>query len=69
MTKVIEIVTEYLEAGGFDGLANVDAECGCFLHDLVPCGDILVDCRAGKRAVIDDEEVCVAVLDKPQRKG
>lgn len=37
MKRVIEIVKAHLVAGGFDGLLQEDAECGCELADLVPC--------------------------------
>lgn len=59
MPKVIEIVTEYLKANGLDGLANSDDECGCFLDDLAPCGEMREWCVAGRKAVIDGDEVCL----------
>lgn len=76
MPTVIEIVAEHLQAGGFDGLANADAECGCFLDDLVPCREIGGGCRAGRKAVIDGDMVCVeapepdgqSVIDREIRK-
>ena len=43
---VLEIVTEYLGANGFDGLWY-DDECGCCVEDLAPCGEINGQCRAG----------------------
>jgi len=61
MPTIIEIVTEYLKAGGFDGLANGDIECGCFLDDLMPCGETDGKCCAGRKAVIDGEVVCIEV--------
>ena len=42
---VREIVTEYLKANGYDGLAG--EECGCWLHDLMPCGEYGTNCVAG----------------------
>lgn len=59
MPKVKDIVTEYLKSGGFDGLANGFAECGCFLDDLAPCGQIGENCWAGRREVVDGEEICI----------
>jgi hypothetical protein len=42
----LDIIKQYLEANGYDGLAG--EECGCFIDDLVPCGfGIPVYCRAG----------------------
>ncbi len=55
---VKEIVAEYLNANGYDGLAGED--CGCFLKDLCPCGgesDVL-RCVPGRTvpAKPEDEE-------------
>ena len=44
---VIEILCAGLQAGGFDGLCNRDAECGCFLDDLAPCGEDPTPCEPG----------------------
>ena len=45
--NVLEIITEYLRANGFDGLYNEDAECACEASDLFPCCDIGPTCTAG----------------------
>jgi hypothetical protein len=43
-TDVREIVTAYLAANGYDGLAN--DECGCGLKDFAPCEEgPCPDCR------------------------
>lgn len=42
---IIEIVKQYLEANGFDGLVQPDAECGCDLSDLQPCSENFAECR------------------------
>lgn len=44
MSRVIEIVKAHLVAGGFDGLLQADAECGCELGDLKPCCGDFGDC-------------------------
>jgi hypothetical protein len=43
--KVIEIVSAHLLAHSFDGLVQADAECGCKLGDLAPCGCCGDDCE------------------------
>ncbi len=43
---VIEIVESYLKSNGFDGLYREDC-CACLSDDLVPCGGITDNCRAG----------------------
>ena len=44
---VREIIKEWLENNGYDGL-YYDGECGCMLDDLAPCcGDEIMDCQAG----------------------
>jgi hypothetical protein len=40
--KCSEIVTEYLESHGYDGLCN--NECGCGIGEIGLCGHIEVDC-------------------------
>ena len=38
MSKEVRIiVSEWLVANGYDGLVNVDGECGCPVGDLMPC--------------------------------
>jgi hypothetical protein len=45
--RVIEIVKAHLVAGGYDGLVQPDAECGCELADLSPCCDNINNCQPG----------------------
>ena len=54
--RVIEIVRAHLEANGFDGLVMPDAECGCLLADLRPCGDDFSDCKAGYKHPRDNRD-------------
>jgi len=42
-----EIVTEWLEKNGYDGLCQEDYECACELSDLMPCGETWPTCLAG----------------------
>jgi hypothetical protein len=49
-----EIVKQYLEANGFDGLFQ-EGECACLLSDLMPCDEIHSDCEAGYRIPCDPE--------------
>ncbi len=48
--SVIEIVKDWLKEHGFDGLYNVDSQCGCAVDDFVLCGQIYLDCQAGYKA-------------------
>ena len=56
---VAEIVREYLEKNDFDGLVEEDAECGCDLDDLAPCGEMRATCEAGHKTDCDPE-TCLA---------
>lgn len=47
------IVFDWLTEHGYDGLANPDAECGCLLSDLAPCGGMLDECRPGRKIAVD----------------
>jgi hypothetical protein len=49
-----EIVEAWLKQNGFDGLYNSDAECGCLIGDLAPCGEIPLECTAGYKQPCDE---------------
>lgn len=45
-----EIIGDYLEAQGYDGLVHPEGDCACGVGDLMPCdGDFAMDCKAGYR--------------------
>ena len=43
--SVVEILKEWLEENGYDGLTDED-ECGCSTDDLVPCQSFSGHCVA-----------------------
>jgi len=47
------LLREALVAQGYDGLCNIDGECGCVLEDLFPCGEPFPECRAGYKVACD----------------
>lgn len=55
MPTIKEIVKEYLEKNGYDGLLNDD--CACLLNDLYPCGEI-GNCQAGYKGACTCGEGC-----------
>ena len=54
MKTVIEIVREHLVSVGADGLVCPDAECGCKLDDLAPCGGGIGGCKPGYLGAVND---------------
>jgi len=56
MARVIEILKAHLIAEGFDGLVQVDPECGCLLDDLRPCCGDFGECEPAYRGVLLDGE-------------
>jgi len=54
--KVEEIIVEYLDKNGYDGLFSQDGECACEKNDLAPCEHISLDCRVGYKTECDCEE-------------
>ena len=51
-TQVRIIVSEWLESNGFEGLVNLDGECGCPIGDLMPCENSIAglgDCQPAYR--------------------
>ena len=54
MPKVIEIVKAHLVREGFDGLVQVDAECGCLCDDLAPCCSDISQCEPAYRGAHEE---------------
>jgi hypothetical protein len=46
MPTIKEIVKEYLEKNGYDGLYGLP-DCGCSVDDLMPCDEPGVNCAPG----------------------
>lgn len=70
--SIKEIIVQYLEAHGYDGLCNPDQECGCFLQDIFPCDMPNVDdCRAGHKRMGKDGDwgIFADVDTAPEEKG
>ena len=42
------VMDQYLRENGYDGLFNPTLGCGCFLEDLMSCGEPDIRCTAGK---------------------
>jgi hypothetical protein len=47
--NVKQMVKTMLKLGRYDGLCNVDTECGCLLEDLAPCDGMTEDCESAFR--------------------
>ncbi len=54
MKNCIDIIRDWLETHGYDGLASDD--CGCAVNDLFPCGgEYIVSCSPAQKQVATDE--------------
>lgn len=53
---VKEIIIQYLEEHGFDGLCFPGMRCNCYLdHDFMPCENPEIDeCKPGYKHIKDD---------------
>ena len=51
-----DIIINYLKENGFDGLVQIDLECGCGIDDLAPCDQMAIDCEPAYYAKCDCEE-------------
>jgi|GEM_PF-2873433 len=65
----LEIVKNYLISNGFDGL-QAEAECGCEIDDLVPCGNDFSQCTPGYKVFPPDDGdfdfyICGSKKDRP----
>ena len=50
--NVRDIVSEWLQSHGYDGLYSAD-ECGCLMDNLMPCEEGLTDCKPGYKIIHD----------------
>lgn len=57
--KVIDILKEYLQENGYDGLCNPEAECGCLIDDLCPCNSYMLECVPGYKKFVDDNDYII----------
>lgn len=44
---VSQIVKQWLQEHGYDGLVQEDGECACMVSCLAPCCELGKDCKAG----------------------
>lgn len=50
LVSCADMVRDYLERNGYDGLVDEGRECACCLEDLMPCGgEYAMTCEAGYR--------------------
>jgi len=59
---IVEIISRYLSANKFDGLANENLECGCSLDDFIPCEGPSDSCAAGHKKMNVDGEMYIEVF-------
>ena len=50
---VTEIVKNFLKENGFDGLVNINEDCGCVIDNLAPCLNDISQCDAGYKVPRD----------------
>lgn len=43
--EVVDLVLSHLTKNDFDGLVNIDNECGCGIDDLAPCDSNCMNCK------------------------
>ena len=60
---VEEIVQEYLEENGFDGLYNSNADCACKLDNLFVCDEVGMHCRAGYLQQLEGDDFLIGEVD------
>lgn len=57
---VKDIVQEYLDKNGYEGLTNQAGECACLKDELAPCcADGIMDCEAGHKVPCNPETCAV----------
>lgn len=55
MDSIQDIIEKYLKNNNYDGLCNVEFECGCIVGDLMPCSQLDINrCCPGHQELQDD---------------
>ena len=66
--NVYDMIREYLEKNGYDGLVSDDSECGCVLADLAPCDEVN-NCWAAYKWPGDEESAFyMKTVKNPDRR-
>lgn len=45
--NLMDIVVEWLDLHGYDGLFHPDGDCACEKADIFPCGEPSINCQPG----------------------
>ena len=53
MKDVFDIVVDYLDNNGLDGLRNLEVGCACIVKSVSYCGDIKDSCLPGRKIPCD----------------
>lgn len=59
--NVKDIVENYLQDNGYDGLCNTEQECGCRIDDLFACDSCPDKCQPGHIRLNEDGEDIMAL--------
>jgi hypothetical protein len=54
-----KIIEDFLKQQGYEGLVNLNCECGCGIDDLMPCGSDNVDieeCETARKFIDENNE-------------
>jgi len=62
---VENILRDWLKQHGYDGLCDLDAECGCSLDNFIPCGEVQMDCEAGYKGPVGERGEFFIGQEKP----
>jgi hypothetical protein len=54
--NVLQIIEKYLRENGYDGLCNVDYECGCSVDDLAPCCEYMNECEVAYKVKLNKKD-------------
>ncbi len=55
--NVKEIIVKYLRENGYDGLCNIDSQCGCEISDSFPCDICDGSCEPAIKTIVTAEDI------------
>jgi len=61
------IIKDWLKDHGYDGLYNINGECGCGIDDLMPCMDYCGGCKPGYKIPDPSGEYNFLIVENKDR--
>lgn len=63
-----ELIIDYLEQNGYDGLCMPEFECGCIKADLIACNSNFQDCEPAFKVEQEDGDYIMTTIKEQENE-